>query len=309
MASPNAPILTYPGAGDVINASEANTLTWVFSDDDAGDTQSAYNVYYQTAAAGASNTGKTVSTNEYHQFAASTFTTAGWHYWYVITWDQGDNEGEASAAKFFYVVLDVATPVITAPADAGTVTDNSEAITWTHADQDGFQARRVADSGGSPDTGTVYEDSGIVVEPNTRSYTFTPTVDDRDEHWQVRVFSGSGTQRVWSDWDSHKITMNVVAPDTPTLTATAGGAGGSGDYITVDPTPGDESDPPPIVATFDIWRTEDSESASDAIRIATDIDDDASFIDRNVVPGKTYRYIARAVAETTATVTDSALTA
>ena len=100
---PNAPTLSNPVAGYRYNPSASVTFSWTFSDPDAGDTQSAYQLQI-----GSSDftiiyldTGKVASTS------SSTIRTlpsaVGLYYWRVKTWDNKDAEGPYSAGRIVIV--------------------------------------------------------------------------------------------------------------------------------------------------------------------------------------------------------------
>lgn len=220
-AAPNAPILTAPPDASTIDRNITQRFDWDFSDDDAGDSQSAYNVRYRLVGAATwTETGWQASPNTYHDYAAGTFAVGDYE-WQAATKDAAGAAGPFSASWFFNARNAPSIPSITAPVNNATVSAR-ETVTWSAPDQDSYQLRRVADNAGAADTATVYEDTGEVVS-TARSRAVEFAVNNRYEHVQIRVkFDG-----LWSAWASIRVHVSYTPPATPTLTLTADDAAGA----------------------------------------------------------------------------------
>lgn len=138
-------------------------FTWTFSDADAGDTQSQYVGRYRIVGAGSWTAFGAVIATSSHTFAASHFA-AGSYEWQMATYDVAGALGPYSASSFFSAAGVPATPTITAPL-VDDVMGSSVLLQWLAAAQETYQVRTVANSFGSPDTGTVHVDSGLSPMP------------------------------------------------------------------------------------------------------------------------------------------------
>lgn len=296
---PNAPTITYPTGGETIELASGQTFTWTFSDPDSGDTQSAYTLRYRvTGATSWTTLSEVVSANSKHTFAGGTFAAGSWE-WQVKTKDQDGDEGAYCSSSTFTAATTPGLPVVVTPAVDETISTASYSCTWVAAAQDDYQVRRVADDGaGSPDTGTIYEDSGTV-NSATRAHTLTFTVNARTEHVQVRVRVSS----VWSSWASVRVLTGFTPPQTPTIVVTANSTSAYISVVATHPAPGGGQ---PTVVSEDIYRSE-TNSSSDAIRIYTGNTPAATYYDYACASDTDYWYFVRAVGDTGATA-DSALT-
>lgn len=219
--APNAPTLSSPVGGQVVDLAITQRASWVFSDPDAGDSQSAFDLQYRVVGAGSWTTVSSTTPNNYYDFAPSIFT-AGNYEWQVRTYDALGVVGPYSASSFFTAANAPALPTITTPTSGATVSA-AVSFTWSAPSQTDFQVRKVADLAGSPDTGTIYYDSGDMVDAVARVLTLAFSVNGRYEHLQVRVkYAG-----LWSSWASVRVLASYTPPLTPTLVATPSDATGS----------------------------------------------------------------------------------
>lgn len=252
--APNAPSSLSPDGG-TIDKDITQRFSWTFSDPDAGDSQSAYDLRYRVQG---TSTWTEVSggATEYHDFAGGTFTADDWE-WQVRTNDAAGEVGPWSASATFTGATTPAAPSISDPINGGTISTEDYTVEWSASSQDAYEVRRVADDGaGSPDTGTVYSTTGTVVSTG-RSRTVTFGTNNRDEHVQVRVRSDG----LWSSWASVQVTVSYTVPATPTLTATSDSpVPGAVRVQPSHPAPaGDE----PTVTSVDLWRRETSDAGSE----------------------------------------------
>jgi hypothetical protein len=100
---PNAPTLNSPTASYRFNPNASVTFSWSFSDNDTGDSQSAYQLQigdsdFTTIYL---DTGKVTSTNTSTTVALP--STVGVYYWRVTTWDSQNAQGAWSAGRAIIV--------------------------------------------------------------------------------------------------------------------------------------------------------------------------------------------------------------
>lgn len=242
---PNASTGLSPTGSVTIDRSLTQRFSWTFSDPDAGDTQSKVDIQYRIGTGGWTTVTDT-TTNWYHDFAGATFSAATYE-WQVRTYDSTGTVGPWSSSSFFVAANAPATPSITAPTSGSTVAANSTVATWSAPSQDAYELRTVGDIAGSPDTGTIYTDSGVVVDSSGRSRTVTFAVNGRTEHIQVRVQVAG----LWSTWADARVVISFTVPATPTLVATVDSPNGRVVIVVTDPTP---TGGQPTVIGHDIYR-------------------------------------------------------
>jgi len=214
MTTPNAPILTAPIGGTIIDLLSVQRFSWTFSDDDPGDTQSAFDLRYRVLA-GSWTTVPVTSVNSFLDIAGSAFTANDYE-WQVRTYDALGGVGPYSASSFFTAASTPAVPTITAPTVGATISNTSN-VTWSAPSQTAYQLRRVGDASGSPDLGTVYFDTGEVTDAIARALVVDFPTNNQVEHVQVRVKNAG----LWSPWATAQITVSFTAPTPPTFTVAA----------------------------------------------------------------------------------------
>lgn len=213
-SAPNAPSPTAPSPAAIINRASTQRFDWDYSDPDVSDAQSAYNLRYRVVGAGTwTETGWITTPNTYRDVVGGTFA-AGDYEWQVATKDSGGLEGPYSTSAFFTAADAPAGPTITDPINDGTIGTETYDVDWSVSDQDAYQLRTVADNASSPDTGTVYYDTGEVTSTGTRTHVTPFATNGRTEHVQVRVKDGG----LWSDWASVKVNVSYTGPAVPTFT-------------------------------------------------------------------------------------------
>jgi hypothetical protein len=281
--APTAPTGLSPTGGVTLDRTIAQQFSWTFADPDLYDTQASAILQYRLVGAG-TWTQIAVGVAPNYTFSGSALA-AGDYEWQVQTTDNNGSVSPFSASSFFTMATPPATPTITAPTSGGTV-NNTQLTTWTAAAQDAYQVRTVADSAGTPDTATVYTDSGTVIDTPGRSRTTTFAVNGRHEHIQVRVRSGG----LWSLWASIRVLVSFVAPATPTLTVTPDSSGNITVRV-INPAP---SGGQPVVVSWDVYRKVGASGTG--FRIAKDLTGD--WTDRSPANGVDYRYLVRALGST-----------
>lgn len=296
-SAPNAPILVTPIGGAILDLALTQRFDWDFSDPDTdpADTQSQYELRYKLVGAGSWTTvGPTATPNTYHDFAGGTFA-AGDYEWQARTYDALGLVGPWSASEFFTAASAPAAPSITAPANGSTISAGTGDVTWSAPAQSSYQVRKVADSAGSPDTATVYYDSGEVVSASLRTHALTFPVNSRWEHIQVRI-KASG---LWSSWASVRVQVSYTVGPTPTVAVTA--VGGSLTVAVTNPAPGASE---PAISYNDIYIRIAAGGIADAvgvpvggdgIRVKTTLAGGGTYVYEIPASDKVYEFKARAV--------------
>jgi N-acetylneuraminic acid mutarotase len=229
---PNAPILTAPADGTTIDRNITQRFDWDFSDPDAGDSQSKYDLRYRVVGAATWTVVTGTTPNTFHDFAAGTFALGDYE-WQAATKDAQGLAGPFSASFFFTAGDPPATPTITDPVSGGTVGSDPYTVQWSTPDQDAYQVRTVADNAGSPDATTVYQDTGEVVSATARARSMPFPVKDRYEHIQVRIKHGG----LWSAWASIRVLVSYTPPPVPSLTITTSDVEAAVSVAITNPTP------------------------------------------------------------------------
>ena len=291
---PNAPTLDSPASGATIDRANTLRLDWIFSDPDAGDSQSKYDV--QLRPTGGANlvdaTGTTPDT--FHDLTGGTITVDGGHEWRVRTYDAQGLVGPWSSWSPFTAASQPATPTVTDPLDAGVVGTEDYVVAWSTPEQAAYQVRTVADAAGSPDTGTVYTDTGTVVSTVARSRSVTFVVNGRFEHVQVRIKADG----LWSEWVSNRVDVDYTGPAVPIVSVTSNDPVAAISVSASHPTPtGSE----PAVLTTDIHRRVTSDGGA-GIRIAATSPPTAVHADHTVASGVDYEFRVRAYGDNTTSV-------
>lgn len=284
--APNAPTLAGPASNATVDRTVTQRFSWTFSDPDAGDSQSAYDVQYRVGT-GAWTTVSGSTPNQYRDFASGTFASGSTYEWQVRCYDSQGVVGPWSASSFFTAATPPATPSITAPTSGGTVSSTA-AVTWSAPSQTDYQVRRVADNAGTADTGTVYYDTGDVVDAASRALTLSFPVNNRWEHVQVRVKSGG----LWSAWADVRVLVSFTPPATPTLSVTADNATASILVQVTNPAPGAGV---PAVSYNDLYVREVGDSGA-GMRLATGVGNNGTFTWWTPASGVDYEFQVVAVA-------------
>lgn len=226
---------------------------WDFSDTSPVDFQTAYQVIVERNDTGASiyDSGKITSAATIANMTIPSANKDMLLRWKVIVWDSDDVQGPASAYAYFYIG---SVPVVnvTAPAEAGTATSPTPAVTWTFTAggtrtqvsyrvviKENFAPFRVVyDSGVVAGAGLTHTPPSPVLA-NTTNYTVTVTATDS------YGLSGSDSNNFASSWS---------APSNPTATYDVSGFNDLG-YINVSWTNAAKD------ATFSAWRVYRRESS------------------------------------------------
>lgn len=259
--TPNSPSLASPVAGAVVSTDETTRFEWGFSDPDPSDSQSAFDLRHRPI--GGSWTTVSGGADEFLDVAAGTFADGTTYEWQVRTTDSFGQTGPYSSSETFEAVAPPAAPSITDPA--GSVNSDPYTVKWSTAEtQAAYQVRTVADNAGSPDTGTIYYDSGSV-SSSSKSHSTSFDTNGRTEHVQVRI---KGSEGLWSDWASQEVSVAYTRPATPSLSITADSpVEGAMRILQSHPAP---SGGQPTVTSTDLYRREAAEGGA-GIRIRANL--------------------------------------
>lgn len=211
--APTAPVLN-PRAN--YDASAAATFSWTFTDPNAGDTQSAYDLEIQRTDTNATvvATGKTSSTVSTRNVTGGTLTNGLSYRWRVRTWDAADTVGPFSDWGTFSTsaggAVTITDPALDNPANV--VTDEIQ-VSWNVAGttQDSYRVILKRN-----DTGGTVSDSGWIVSTAT-TYLVTGMVTGVEHTIQVQVRNAS---LVTSGIGSRLVTPNYGTPEVPVVTVT-----------------------------------------------------------------------------------------
>jgi len=242
-----ATLLTMTG-GAIVSTASTNRARHQFNDLNAGDSQSKADHRWRKVGDPTWITETVISPNPWRDFPAGTLTAGDWER-QVLTYDAAGEPSPAWTPSGLFTAVDPPEgPTITYPINGQTL-DQVEHVTWSVPAQESYQVRRVADDSGTPDTDTVYFDTGEVVDSLTRTLPLDFAVNGRAEHIQVRVKDGG----VWSDWDSVSGDVSYTPPPVPTFTPYPDATDASLLIMITnpDPDPGE-----PAAAYNDIYITE-----------------------------------------------------
>jgi hypothetical protein len=291
--SPNTPTWVTPNSGDAQDVGQSLPLDWLFSDPDAGDSQTAYAVSRQIGSGTLAYWRASDSTWQpaevMNTSGASILTLAsGWaaatdapYTFKAKVWDTGSNPSGYSAGLVVVPSTPV-NPTISTPTAAQVLTANSVTATWTAAEQTLFRWILVNTTSGSVQ---VY-DSGWVTDSVSRTFTF-PVVLPNATSWTIKLQT-KNNEGLASSIITRNFTVSYTPPATPTLAVNPVPAAGWISVAIANPTPGGSQ---PAIATQDVYRRVVGDTSA-GIRIATGIANNATYNDWHAVSGINYQYQA-----------------
>lgn len=216
--SPNAPTGLAP-SGVAVDASEAQTLTWVHSSADTAP-QSKFQIRHRLVGAGSWTTiTAVVSPVSTWTLPPATYANGTQFEWQVCTW------GVHATASAFSATATVQTstrPTVVISAPSTTVNVSTLTLVWGYYDAESTaQAEWQAELTNS--VGTLVEaKSGVGTALTT---TFTAKVATASTYTvRIRVRDGSG---LWSTWTSRTFTVTYLPPAAVAVTATYNAASAS----------------------------------------------------------------------------------
>ncbi len=296
----------------------ALVLDWNFVDGNPADTQTAYTLRRQIGAgsyaywkAGTSTWDAAV---QKITSATSAVTLAsGWgadgdanHKFAVLVYDNLDTVSPYSA-ELTVTPSVPSVPVITTPADAGTVASASLTAVWTCTSQATYRVELLNSAG----TVTLW-DSGTLTSTSVRDQLIAYSLINGTAY-KVRVTT-TNAEGLTATPDTNSFTVTYTLPATPTVTVTPNNTTGVITVASAHPTPGGGQ---PTVTSAEVWvRCTTARNYPDlerpvggaGIRVAAGLTPGASWIDRACSSGIAYEYLVRGWADN-GTFADSAWTA
>lgn len=278
--------------GQSADVAASMVLSWTFSDSDAGDTQKDYALSRQIGAGAiayfrASDLTWQPAEVQNPSGTSSRTLAASWgagadanHTYRVKVWDQS-NTASGYSDPLVIIPSTVVNPAITAPAAAEVLIGSTVTVTWTAAEQTAYRVTLSVTSGAQ------LHDSGWIagaVLTYTVPYTllnggaYTITLETRN------------LEGLPSAVQSRNVTVNFLAPDTPTIVVTAVPASGWISVAVTNPTP---TGGRPVVSANDLYRRPIGDT-SDGVRVAAGVAVSATYQDWRAVSGVAYEYRALA---------------
>lgn len=250
-APPDAPDLVSPiDPANPVDRTVTNRLRWNFSSPVDGDRQSRFVLVWHNADFTVSGSVDQTTPNNYWDAPPGTFPADDLQ-WTAKVYGARGLASPFAPDAFFTAADHPDTATITYPTDGGTVSQ-VDRIDWSYPEQGAYQVRRVADDDGSPDTGTIYFDTGETDDPDNlvRSLALTFETNNRYEHVQLRT----KLDGVWSDWADVRVLVSYTPPPAPQPVVSRGDDGASIAIAYSVPEPeGDE----PAATSVDIWYSTD----------------------------------------------------
>ncbi len=216
---PNGPTLT---TRTNFSPGTSAQFAWTFSDPDAGDTQSAYEIDIATDSGFSNivyNGSKVSSSTQNMTLAAGTLSPSTLYYWRVRNWDQDDYVGAWSSTGSFSTTAGTTAPTLTTRT---AFTPNvTAAFAWTFADPDAGASQTAYEIEIATDSGftSIVVDSGKVVS-GTASYTLAANALAASTlyYWRVRTWDNYDYASAFSSTGS--FTTNNVPPTSVLTTRT-----------------------------------------------------------------------------------------
>lgn len=272
---PGPPTMLLPNGG-VLDRQQNQTISWLFND--TGDVQTERTWEWGTDGSTFPNV-STLATADMTiaiTGGAGILASRGQKFHRVKVKDNAGNASVYSDVSNFLAGDKPATPNLTAPTFASPPTQSFPTFTFTSASA--FTHRRLRLMQG----GQEVFNSGIVASTSL-SFTIGYGLSDGLEY--TAFLSVLGTDGLWSDEDSETFTPAFTGPAQPTIEATGDNTLGA---IQIAVTNSDTVD------RNEIWRREQGQAASAAIRLTKTLAEDGTFIDFLVKSNVTYVYFARA---------------
>ncbi|MFD2614214.1 DNRLRE domain-containing protein [Paenibacillus gansuensis] len=194
---PNQPSNLSPGSDSLTSplliAGTSPALNWSFSDPDAGDTQSAYQIEIYNGSTLVKDSGWVSSSTSSYTVPISTLVPNVSYSWRVRTKDKKGAISAFSNSKYIKT-NSLPTLSITSYSDGQIVPDNVLSFTWTYSDANGQTQSAYRVQGSKDNWASVNFDSGSVSGIAT-SFTTAPLANGQ---WDFRISVSDGME--WSQW-------------------------------------------------------------------------------------------------------------
>jgi hypothetical protein len=173
-----------------------------------------------------------------------------------------------------------------------TVTSDPYTVNWTVATQTKYRVKVYDDATGSPDTSTVFYNSGVQVSAVTNASVPFPT-NNVTRHVGVVTYNDEGLA---SDEDFEQVEVDYVAPPAPTVSMSTTGTDSGVIFVDItNPAPGAGET---IADSNEVFRRV-AVDGGDGIRIALNIASGGAFNDYGPLSEVVYQYRARAISDAT----------
>jgi hypothetical protein len=290
--SPNIPTWVQPPtpqSGSAWDVAVILPLDWSFSDQDPGDTQSAFAVSKQVGVAALSywrasdstwqagevqnTSGSTILNVPAATMAATDAATT----FKVKVWDSASLASQYSAG----IIVIPSTPVnptITAPTAAQVLTTGSVTFTWTVSEETAYRVTLTTNPGG-----VLSFDSGWITGS---ALTYTPNfVLVNGSGWTGTVQT-KNNEGLASSVVSVNFTVSYTPPATPTLVCTPISASGYIQVAITNPTP---SGGQPVVSSQELWRRVGTDDTTQ-VRLVTGLASNVTYNDWRAAAVTSYQY-------------------
>jgi hypothetical protein len=286
--APNAPALN---PVSTFSASSAKTFTWVYSDNNPRDAQTAYQLQIRDQSSGTVvyDSGKVTTTASSKVLAASTLSNNEIYEWRVRTYDANDVVSAYSAYQQFSTT-NTGIAEITVPAvdNAPGLASPTLEINWTFTASGSVTQARYRVSVLRTDTGAQLFDSQYIYGPDVRAFTITGLVTDVEQQIELRIEDSNGEL---SNTAVRLVTPVFSGPNGPSIMAQASADGSGIEVAVINPTA--TGDLPPAERN-DIYRSE--ADANEFIKVG-EIFPSGIFTDYGVASDTLYDYKVKAVAQ------------
>jgi len=234
---PNKPTtLLCDGQSTPKNVTNPNpVLSWTFSDSDAGDTQSAYQILVSTNQnninsniGDAWDTGTVYSSQSQRTYNGKSLILGATYYWKVRTWDSNNLVGPYSDMSSFAVTNNNNPP--NAPTNTRCngqnnpqgITDFTPDLSWTFSDPDTGQTQSayrilVADNITTlnSNTGNKWDTNKVNSSANVVTYDGAPLASGLTYYWKVMTWDGFDTSGPYSAVASFSMTTSAQQNNPP----------------------------------------------------------------------------------------------
>lgn len=265
-SAPNAPAWLTPN-NTAVPYDQDNVLAWRFSDDDPGDSQSAFNLKRWTldgsgARVGAPVTVYKASPQQQYTLPANTLTLGTKYEFKVDTLDSQGAEGPYSTSLFLTAAASPDGPALTDPTNGQTISTDSYTGVVSVPNADATEWTLYGDNNGVIDTSTIIQGPIVVSTGDIRSHTFTGLANNTPVWWSVR----DRYQGLWSQPAQSRTPVTFTPPPVPVVTTMEDSAHGVMVVGIANPLPAGEQ---PGVAYNNVWI--DDADGKGLIRKAVDL--------------------------------------